>query len=91
MQSQRLAIAVEALARSYDHIIIDAGAMDDVPLGRLAGFAPRAVLVARTALDSPTTTLARDRLTKAGFAEVSVLVEAPSGPEIGAAGSRAAA
>jgi succinoglycan biosynthesis transport protein ExoP len=91
MQSQRLAIAVEALARSYDHIVIDAGAMDDVPLDRLAGFAPHAVLVAKAVHDSPTTTLAREQLLKAGFTEVSVLVEAPSGPEIGAAGSKAAA
>jgi Mrp family chromosome partitioning ATPase len=90
MESQRLTIAIEALGRSYDHVIIDAGAAEDVPLERFAILAPRAVLVAAE-LDSPATALVRARLLKAGFAGVEVLVDTPPGPGVGATGSKAAA
>jgi polysaccharide biosynthesis transport protein len=88
MDSQRLSIAIEALARSYDHVVIDAGAADAVPLECFAILAPRAVLVAAD-LDNPATTLVRERLLKAGFTNVSVLADAPPGPDMGA--TRAAA
>jgi succinoglycan biosynthesis transport protein ExoP len=90
MESQRLSIAIEALGRSYDHVVIDAGAAEEVPLERFAILAPRAVLVAAD-LDNPATTLVRERLLKAGFADVDILVDAPSGPDVGATGSKAAA
>jgi len=80
MNSQRLSIAIEALARSYDHVVLDAGAVDAVPLERLAILAPRAVLVAAD-LDNPVTALVRERLLEAGFTNVSVLADAPSGPD----------
>jgi tyrosine-protein kinase Etk/Wzc len=43
--SERLAIAVEALARTYDHVLIEASATAGAALDRLAGLAPRAVLL----------------------------------------------
>jgi len=90
MSSQRLSITLEALARSYDHVVVDAGTVGEAALDRFANLAPRAVLVAGE-IDNPATLSARERLLKAGFADVSVLVGAPRGPEIGAAGARAAA
>jgi succinoglycan biosynthesis transport protein ExoP len=90
MQSQRLSITIEALGRSYDHVVIDAGAADQVPLEHFAILAPRAVLVAAD-LDNPATALARERLLKAGFANVSIVVDAAFGPDIGATGAKAAA
>jgi hypothetical protein len=90
MDSQRLSIAIEALGRSYDHVIIDVGMADQIALERFAMLAPRAVLVAID-LDSPATALAREQLLKAGFVNVSLLVDAPSGPDIGATGTKAAA
>ena len=83
MTSQRLSITLEALARSYDHVVVDAGTVGDAALDRFANLAPRAVLVAGE-LDDPATVLARERLLQAGFADVNVLVGAPRGPEIGA-------
>ncbi len=83
----RLSIAIEALAHSYDHVVIDAGAADAVPLERFAILAPRAVLAGGP--DNATTALVRERLLKAGFTTVSVLAEPPVGPEKDAA--RAAA
>jgi Mrp family chromosome partitioning ATPase len=89
MESERLSVAIEALARSYDHVVIDAGAADAVPLERFAVLGPRAVLVAAE-LDNPATALVRERLLKAGFANVSVLAQAPPGPDMGAARAAAA-
>ena len=90
MTSQRLSITLEALARSYDHVVIDAGAVEEASLDRFAMLAPRAVLVA-PGLDDPATASARERLLQAGFANVSVLVGAPRGPEIEAAPAQQAA
>jgi hypothetical protein len=78
-----LSITLEALARSYDHVLIDAGTLDNAALDRLANLAPRAVLVAGE-LDDPITLLAKEHLLQAGFADVNVLVGIPRGPEIGA-------
>jgi polysaccharide biosynthesis transport protein len=75
--SQRLAITLEALARSYDHLVIDAGALPDIAAERFAEFAPRAVLIA-SALDELTTIEARERLLSAGFTDVSVLASGPA-------------
>jgi uncharacterized protein involved in exopolysaccharide biosynthesis/Mrp family chromosome partitioning ATPase len=90
MTSQRLSIAVEALARSYDHVVIDAGTIEHAALDRFAMLAPRAVLVAPE-LDDPTTGQVRERLLKSGFAHVNVLVGAPVNREVEAAGAKAAA
>src|SRR6516164_2899692 len=76
MQSERLSIAVEALARSYDHVIIDAGAAADLPLDRFASLAPRAVLVA-TDLGNAAAAVMREHLLEAGFVNVSVVADAP--------------
>jgi hypothetical protein len=75
-----MVMALEALARSYDHVVIDAGAVPDMASGPLARIAPRAVLV--TADPShPATQAARERLAAAGFTDVFVFLGAPRGPE----------
>lgn len=80
LASPRLVMALEALARSYDHVVIDAGAVPDMASGPLARIAPRAVLV--TADPShPATQAARERLAAAGFTDVFVFLGAPRGPE----------
>jgi polysaccharide biosynthesis transport protein len=88
--SQRLAITLEALARSYDHLVIDAGALPDIDADRFAQFAPRAVLVAG-ALDDLGTIEARERMLRAGFTEVSVVASGPSVQAVEASRAQAAA
>jgi uncharacterized protein involved in exopolysaccharide biosynthesis/Mrp family chromosome partitioning ATPase len=88
--AQRLSITLEALARSYDYVVVDAGALRDAPTERIAQFAPRAVLVANE-LDDPATVSAREALLAAGFVNVSVLVNSPQGPQSDSRGTRAAA
>jgi succinoglycan biosynthesis transport protein ExoP len=90
MSSQRLSITIEALGRSYDHVIIDAGTAGETVIERFANLAPRAVLVAPE-LDNAQTVSVREHLLSAGFAKVSVLVNAPQGPDVEASGAQAAA
>ena len=70
--SPMLATVIEALGRSYDHVVIDAGSAGEVALERLAPLAQRAVLVTGDAA-KPVTRAARDRLMMAGLADVAVL------------------
>jgi uncharacterized protein involved in exopolysaccharide biosynthesis len=76
--SPRLAITVEALARSYDHVVINVGGLPDVALTGITELAPQAVLVA-DALDDEAAAAARARLVAAGSTAVNVLPSAPQG------------
>lgn len=69
LASPRLAMTLEAFARTYDHVVIDAGAVPEVDIVPVARFASRAVLVAAD-LTEPETIAARDRLLAAGFSDV---------------------
>jgi uncharacterized protein involved in exopolysaccharide biosynthesis/Mrp family chromosome partitioning ATPase len=80
ISSPRLAVTLEALAQSYDHVVINAGALPDVPAEAIAELAPQAVLVA-DALDDPSTAAAQARLVAAGCSMVSVLPSVPPAPD----------
>jgi uncharacterized protein involved in exopolysaccharide biosynthesis/Mrp family chromosome partitioning ATPase len=69
LASPRILVTLEALARAYDHLVIDAGAMVECPLGLFARVAPRAVLVAADPA-APSTETVRRLLVTAGFADV---------------------
>jgi tyrosine-protein kinase Etk/Wzc len=71
--SPMLATAVEALARSYDHVVIDAGSVADIAVERFAALARRAVLVTGDPA-GPATRAGAERLNMGGFADVAVLV-----------------
>jgi polysaccharide biosynthesis transport protein len=89
-QSPRLVITVEALARSYDHVVINAGTLPDMPLEAIAALAPQAVLVA-DALDDLISASAQEHLLAAGFSAVSVLQGWHSAPGPDGSTARAAA
>jgi Mrp family chromosome partitioning ATPase len=76
VSSPRLIMALEALARTYDHVVIDAGAVPEMTVEPFARIAPRAVLVA-TDLAHPSTQAARDRLVAAGFTDVTLFLGSP--------------
>jgi succinoglycan biosynthesis transport protein ExoP len=67
-----LSTVIEALVRSYDHVVIDAGSAPDVAVERFAPLAPRAVLVAADPA-APATRAARERLIASGFVDVTLL------------------
>ena len=74
--SPMLATMIEALVRSYDHVVIDVGSAADIAVERFAPLATRAVLVASDPAN-PATKSARERLMMAGFADVMLLAGAP--------------
>jgi succinoglycan biosynthesis transport protein ExoP len=63
----------EALSRSYDFVVVAAGAIGGPELEDIAAIAPTAVLVAGT-LTNAGTASARERLLDAGFEDVTVVV-----------------
>jgi MinD-like ATPase involved in chromosome partitioning or flagellar assembly len=83
LASQRLLMTIDALAQTYDHVVIDAGAVPELPAEQFVRLASRAALVSPDAAH-PSTQAARDRLLRAGFADVTLLVVQPRGPEAGA-------
>ncbi len=73
--SPMLATVIEALVRSYDHVVIDVGSAAEIAVERFAPLAQRAVLVASDPAN-PATRAARERLMMAGFADVALLAGA---------------
>lgn len=73
--SPMLATVIEALVRSYDHVVLDVGAASEIAVERFAPLAQRAVLVASDP-GNPATRAARERLMMAGFADVSLVAGA---------------
>jgi tyrosine-protein kinase Etk/Wzc len=71
--SERLAIAFDALARSYDYVIVDASVAPHALDDRIARLAPCAVLVA-TGLAAAKSDALRDHLASAGFSDIAVFV-----------------
>ncbi|MGB8738785.1 MAG: exopolysaccharide transport family protein [Xanthobacteraceae bacterium] len=68
--------AFDALAHSYDHVVIDAGPVSGPGVDRIAEVAPHAVLVAETAAAAST---AREELLTSGIVDVTTLVVTPAG------------
>jgi polysaccharide biosynthesis transport protein len=66
----------EALAHSYDHVVVDAGAVLGAGIDRIAEIAPHAVLVAETAAGA---SVARERLLAAGIVDVTTLLGTRNG------------
>jgi len=70
--SPMLPAIVEALGQSYEHVVLDIGAADEVQVERFAPMAQRAVLVASDPAN-PGTRAVRERLMHAGFGDVMLL------------------
>jgi Mrp family chromosome partitioning ATPase/capsule polysaccharide export protein KpsE/RkpR len=73
LDSPRLAVTLDALAQTYDHVVIDAGVVTDLSAERFAGLAPTGVLVVADPAHR-NTEAARERLQAAGFSDVAVVV-----------------
>jgi Mrp family chromosome partitioning ATPase len=73
--SPMLQTVIDALAQSYDHVVLDAGSAADMPVERFAHLAHVSVLVAANPAD-PATRAARERMTMSGFADVTMVAGA---------------
>jgi uncharacterized protein involved in exopolysaccharide biosynthesis len=72
LQSPRLTLAIDALLRVYDHVLLDAGAASDLPAELLTSQA-RAVVVPDASMAPDARKLMCDQLTAVGFSEVTML------------------
>jgi succinoglycan biosynthesis transport protein ExoP len=72
LQSPRLALAIDALVRVYDHVLLDAGAASDLPAELLTTKA-RAVVVPEPSMEEEARTLMCEQLRAVGFSEVTML------------------
>src|SRR6266849_3024410 len=73
LQSPRLTLAIDALLRVYDHVLLDAGTASDLPADLLTAQA-RAVLVPDASMSADARTLMCDQLRAAGcFTELTML------------------
>jgi succinoglycan biosynthesis transport protein ExoP len=75
LQSPRLTLAIDALLRVYDHVVLDAGTASDLPAELLTAHA-RAVVVPDAAMEADARTLMCEQLRAVGFAEVTMLSKA---------------
>jgi succinoglycan biosynthesis transport protein ExoP len=75
LQLPRLGLAIDALLRVYDHVVLDAGTAFDLPAELLAAQA-RAVVVPDAAMAADARISMCDQLSAVGFSEVTML----SGP-----------
>jgi succinoglycan biosynthesis transport protein ExoP len=72
LQSPRLTLAIDALLRVYDHVLLDAGTASDLPAELLTAHA-RAVVVPEASMAADARTLMCDQLRAVGFSEVTML------------------
>ena len=72
LQSPRLALAIDALLRVYDHVLLDAGLAADLPAELLTTQA-RAVVVPDASMTSDARSLMCDQLKAVGFSDVAML------------------
>jgi len=73
LSAPSLGMMIEALAQSYDHVILDGGAVPEVDVEPFGQLAQLGVLVAANPAD-PQSQAAQKRLEAAGFTEVTLLV-----------------
>jgi uncharacterized protein involved in exopolysaccharide biosynthesis/Mrp family chromosome partitioning ATPase len=78
LQSPRLTLAIDALLRVYDHVLLDAGTASDLSAVLLTAQA-RAVVVPDASMADEARTLMCDQLKAVGFTEVTMLSK-PSEP-----------
>jgi Mrp family chromosome partitioning ATPase len=72
LQSPRLLLAIDALLRVYDHVLLDAGTASDLPAELLTTQA-RAVVIPEQSMPAEARTLMCDQLEAVGFSDVGML------------------
>jgi succinoglycan biosynthesis transport protein ExoP len=72
LQSPRLTLAIDALLRVYDHVLLDAGGASDLPAELLTAHA-RAVVIPDASMDRDARSIMSDQLRAVGFSDVTML------------------
>jgi MinD-like ATPase involved in chromosome partitioning or flagellar assembly len=90
LQSPRLTLAIDALLRVYDHVLLDAGTASDLPAELLTSQA-RAVVVPDISMEQDARSLMCDQLRSVGFSEVMMLTKPCQPPDAVEPGPRVVA
>jgi succinoglycan biosynthesis transport protein ExoP len=90
LQSPRLTLAIDALLRVYDHVLLDADTATDLPAELLTAQA-RAVVVPDAAMEADARRLMCEQLSAVGFADVAMLSKACQPSDTVEAGPRVVA
>jgi len=80
LQSPRLVLAIDALLRAYDHVLLDAGTASDLPAELLTANA-RAVVVPDPSMEQDSRMRMCEQLKAVGFSEVVMLSKAVQPPD----------
>ncbi|MBR0789017.1 lipopolysaccharide biosynthesis protein [Bradyrhizobium manausense] len=72
LQSPRVTLAIDALLRAYDHVLVDAGSAEDLPADLLTANA-RAVVVPDASMEADARALMCEQLKAVGFSDVTML------------------
>ncbi|MCP3383657.1 exopolysaccharide transport family protein [Bradyrhizobium sp. CCGUVB4N] len=72
LQSPRVTLAIDALLRAYDHVLVDAGSAEDLPAELLTANAC-AVVVPDPSMEADARVLMCEQLKAVGFSEVTML------------------
>jgi succinoglycan biosynthesis transport protein ExoP len=72
LQSPRVTLAIDALLRAYDHVLVDAGSAEDLPADLLTANA-RAVVVPDASMEVDARALMCEQLKAVGFSDVTML------------------
>jgi MinD-like ATPase involved in chromosome partitioning or flagellar assembly len=76
VSSHMFMAALDALAQSYEYLVVDAGAASEAAMASIARVVPRAILVAGDTAEAASAAV-RDQLRSAGFHDVAVLTGPP--------------
>jgi succinoglycan biosynthesis transport protein ExoP len=90
LQSPRLALAIDALLRAYDHVLLNAGTASDLPAELLTAQA-RAVVVPDVSMAADARVQMCEQLREVGFSAVTMLSEPPRAPDAIEPGARVVA
>ena len=90
LQSPRATLAIDALLRAYDHVLLDAGSASDLPAELLTANA-RAVVVPDASMAADARTLMRQQLKAVGFLDVTMLSKPVQPSDAAEAGPRVVA
>jgi uncharacterized protein involved in exopolysaccharide biosynthesis len=90
LQSPRMTLAIDALLRVYDHVLLDAGSASDLPAELLTANA-LAVVVPEASMPRDARALMCEQFKSVGFSEVTMLDRPATGSDAAEVGPRVAA
>jgi uncharacterized protein involved in exopolysaccharide biosynthesis len=90
LQLPRINLAIDALSRAYDYVVLDAGTATDLPASVIASQA-HAVIIPDPAITASARDVMRSQLLASGFVGVTILDTPLKAMDLGAPGERVAA